>query len=280
MKMMPIYLLLLSALMLSACAHLDNGFMRSAEPLEKGEARGSFGVSSSYSYAPGLNFEPDSLIDLNSRSRDSKLGFQLPAGMDIGLGRNFQVGGQLSLSPGDNLAGKTPIWSITSTSRGYLQYSHPLRDSYWLGFSPGLLFHNEIWEIGPKIPMPGENYYTLKHQSIGGEFPLTITKTNHSIDQKRSNSLTFRYSILKISSEISASKSIFHQTYYYDQPDQHISRYAIIYTHQLENDRTRTFFDVGIEFSDKKGLIVPVIGLKTLFNPPWKKKMKLTPEEA
>ncbi|MCB5261186.1 MAG: hypothetical protein LHW64_02640 [Candidatus Cloacimonetes bacterium] len=126
----PLYLLLLSVLLLSACAHLDNGFMRSALPLEKGEARGSFGVSSSYSYAPGLNFEPDSLMDLNSGSRGTDLGFQLPTGMDIGLGRHFQVGGQVSLSLGDNLAGKLYSWSITNTSRGYLQYSHPLKDSY------------------------------------------------------------------------------------------------------------------------------------------------------
>lgn len=68
----PIYLLLLSILTLSACAHLDNGFMRSAEPLEKGDIRGSFGISSSYSYVPGLDFEPDYSLNLNNRLRGSE----------------------------------------------------------------------------------------------------------------------------------------------------------------------------------------------------------------
>lgn len=276
----PHYLLLLAALLLSACAHLDNGFMRSAEPLEKGETRNSFGVSSSYSMSPGLNFEPDSLLGLNSRSKKAKLGFQFPTGMDIGLGRNFQAGGQLSLAPGDGLGGKYRIWSVTNTSRGYLQYSLPLGDSYWLGFSPGLLFHNEIWEVGPKAFFLGTSDYMLKYQSLGGEFPLTITRTDHSIDRKRSHSLTFRYSILQISSKISSSKSIFHETLYYDQPDQSISRYAFIYTHQLENELAGTFIDLGIELSDKKGLVVPVIGVRTIFDLPWKAKMRLKPEEV
>ena len=62
-----VYLILLSAFMLGACAHLDNGFMRSAEPLPKGGSRGFASVSSSYSYTPGLNFEPDGTLGLNSR---------------------------------------------------------------------------------------------------------------------------------------------------------------------------------------------------------------------
>ena len=43
-----VYLILLSAFMLGACAHLDNGFLRSAEPLPKGDSRGFASVSSSY----------------------------------------------------------------------------------------------------------------------------------------------------------------------------------------------------------------------------------------
>ena len=265
-----IYLLLLSALLLSACAHLDNGFLRSAEPLPGGDTREFVIASSSYSYAPGLDFEPDSALGLNSRARKADLRFQLPAGMDIGLGKGFQIGGQLSLAPGNDFnAGLSP--SLTSSLRGYLQYSLPLRESYWLGLSPGLLYHNEVSSIG----QIGDKGYLLGQHGVGGEFPLTITRTNHSKDKKNSNSLTLRYSIIRVSSKINEYQSIFHANIKYDQADQNIARYAVIYTHQLENDWTRTFLDLGIEFSDKKGLVVPVIGLKTVFYPPWKKRHKL-----
>ena len=100
---LPLYLLLLSALLLSACAHLDNGFMRSAEPLEKGEIRQFIGISSSYSYAPGLNFQPDSILVLNAREKRADLLVQFPQGLDIGLGHGLQIGWQASFSLGPGI---------------------------------------------------------------------------------------------------------------------------------------------------------------------------------
>ncbi|MDD2211333.1 MAG: hypothetical protein PHN71_08470 [Candidatus Cloacimonetes bacterium] len=138
-----IYLSLLSALILSACAHLDNSFLRSAEPLPKGKARGMALVSSSYSFAPALNFEPDSTLGLNSRSRKADLGFQLPAGVDFGLGNGFQVGAQLALALDESISPK-PLPSLSTSFRGYLQYSLPIRDSYWLGFAPDMLYHQGV----------------------------------------------------------------------------------------------------------------------------------------
>lgn len=275
----PIYLLLLATLILSACAHLDNGFLRSAEPLQRGNSHGFVSPSLSYSYAPALNFEPDSTLALNSRIRQADLAFQIPGGLDIGLGKGFQIGGQLSLAPGQDFdAGFSP--SLTSAFRGYLQYSLPLMDSYWLGLSPGILLHSEVSSIGPPLmELTSDKGHLLKQQGIGGEFPLTITRTYHSKDKKNSSSLTFRYSVIKVSSKINEYRSIFHANAIYDQADQNVSRYAIIYTHQLENGLIRAFMDFGIEFSDKKGLVVPVIGIKTIFNPPWQKKHKSAIEE-
>lgn len=287
----PLYLLLLSVLLLSACAHLDNGFMRSAEPLEKGEIRGSFGISSSYSYAPGLDFEPEHILVLNNRIRGSEYVCQAPVGLDIGLGKRFQMGGQVSLSGGGKK--NNDIFPLTNSFRGYLQYSIPLGDSdrfglshsYWLGIAPGILFHNETWPIGGEFGIPCSHRHLLEHHDIGGEIPLTLTQTHHfkteSLkDRKNSNSLTFRYSLIKVNSTISRSPSMFGSIYEYDQPDQSISRYAIIYTRQLENNWNRIFFDLGLEFSNKKGLTVPIFGVKTIFGPPWKAKMKQKPEEA
>ncbi|MCB5266311.1 MAG: hypothetical protein LHW41_08755 [Candidatus Cloacimonetes bacterium] len=272
----PIYLLLISALLLGACAHLDNSFLRSAEPLAKGDARGIALVSSSYSYASGLNFEPDSTLGLNSRARKADLGFQLPADVDIGLGNGFQIGGQLALALAEDFDRDIsfPWPSLTTSLRAYLQYSLPIRDSYWLGFAPGILYHQEVLSIKEKdslgpIDEPG---YLLQQRGIGGEFPLTISRVKHSKDKKISHSLTLRYGIIRVSSKINEYRSIFHYDIIYNQADQIISRYAIIYTWQWGDDLTPIFVDLGIEFSDKKGLVVPVVGIKRLFDLPWKNK--------
>lgn len=272
-----IYLSLLSALILSACAHLDNSHLRSAEPLPKGKARGMALVSSSYSYAPALNFEPDSTLGLNSRSREADLGFQLPAGVDFGLGNGFQVGGQLALALAESFS--LEYWpSVTTSFRGYLQYSLPIRDSYWLGFAPGVLYHQEVLSLKELEAMSGYIYapgYLLKQRGIGGEFPLTISKVKYSKDKKISHSLTFRYGIIRVSSKINEYRSIFHDDIIYDQADQNISRYAVIYTWQWEEEMANLSLDLGIEFSDKKGMVVPVVGFKRLFDLPWGNKPTL-----
>ncbi|MDD4560397.1 MAG: hypothetical protein WCQ59_06875 [Candidatus Cloacimonadaceae bacterium] len=267
-----IYLSLLSVLMLSACTHLDNCFLRSAEPLPKGKARGTASLSSSYSYAPALNFEPDSTLGLNSRPREAELGFQLPAGVDLGLGNGFQVGGQLALA----LAESHSWPSLTTSFRGYLQYSLPIRDSYWLGFAPGILYHQEDVSLKEQEPWPwgqiDEPGYLLEQRGIGGEFPLTISRVKYSKDKKISHSLTFRYGIIRVSSKINEYRSIFHNDIIYDQADQNISRYAAIYTWQWEKGIANLSLDLGIEFSDKKGMVVPVVGIKRLFDLPWGNK--------
>lgn len=269
---------MLSALILSACAHLDNSYLRSAEPLPKGKARGMALVSSSYSYAPALNFEPDSTLGLNSRSREADLGFQVPAGVDFGLGNGFQVGGQLALALAESFS--LEYWpSVTTSFRGYLQYSLPIRDSYWLGFAPGVLYHQEVLSLKKQEEMTGlidEPLYHLKQRGIGGEFPLTISKVKYSKDKKISHSLTFRYGIIRVSSKINEYRSIFHDDIIYDQADQNISRYAVIYTWQWEEEMANLSLDLGIEFSDKKGMVVPVVGVKRLFDLPWGNKPTLT----
>ena len=254
-------------------------------PWKKGEIRGSFGISSSYSYAPGLDFEPEDILNLNNRIRGSEYVCQTPAGLDIGLGNRFQMGGQVSLSGGGKK--NNDIFPLTKSFRGYLQYSIPLGNSdrfglshsYWLGLSPGILYHNETWPIGQEFGISSSSRHLLEHQGIGVEFPVTITQTHHFKthnleDRKNSNSLTFRYSQIKVSSTISTSPSMFGSIYKYDQADQSIPRYAIIYTRQLENNRNHIFFDLGIEFGNKKGLTVPIFGIKTIFSPSWKKKHK------
>ncbi len=261
----PISLLLLLILMLSACAHLDNGFMRSAEPLESGEIRYATGMSSSYSYAPGLNFEPDSILVLNAREKRADQLVQFPQGMDIGLGHGIQIGGQASFSLGQSfrfrgfMSDTYPEPSRTFNLRGYLQKSFPFVDGLWLGFAPGILIHNEVWD--------SQLCHRLKYQGLGGEFPVTITQTNHTEGQKNSNSVTFRYTKLAVTSRLNVSGPEFWEQHEYEQPDQSIKRYALIYTHQLENSWTRIFMDLGVEFSLKNGLVVPIFGIKTVYDP-------------
>lgn len=261
---LPLYLLLLSALLLSACAHLDNGFMRSAEPLEKGEIRQFIGISSSYSYAPGLNFQPDSILVLNAREKRADLLVQFPQGLDIGLGHGLQIGWQasFSLGPGFRFRGfdeTFPEMSRTLNLRGYLQKSFPFVDGLWIGFAPGILIHNEVWD--------SQLRHRLKYQGIGGEFPVTITQTHHTEGQKSSNSVTFRYTKLAVTSRLNVSGPEVWGQHEYEQPDQSIKRYALIYTHQVENSWTRIFMDLGVEFSLKNGLVVPIFGIKTIYDP-------------
>ncbi len=262
-----LYLLLLAALMLSACAHMDNGFMRSAEPLVAGKARMSYAISSSYSYAPGLNFQPDSILVLSDREKKADLSCQFPAGIDIGLGQGLQIGGQASVAAGGDYhfmkyEQMYPDLSLTSSLRGYLQKSFPLANDLWIGLSPGILIHNTVWS---SQMIRRSN---LKHQAIGGEFPVTITKVLHSKDQKDSHSLTFRYTKLQISSRLNVSGPEAWGQHEYAQTDQSIKRYALIYTHQLEKSWSGIFMDLGFEFSTIDGhtaLAVPVFGFKYYF---------------
>ncbi len=264
----PISLLLLLILMLSACAHLDNGFMRSAEPLGKGETRPFLAISSSYTYAPGLIIEPDSVLAYSDHKDKAELHYQLPAGLDIGLGYGLQIGGQMSYGLGPyygfpsyeaGLFPQTP----NIANRAYLQYSRPLDNDLWLGISAGILNHWDLWDH-KLIP-----YFMLKHHGMGFEVPLTITKVNQSSFWNRSNSLTLRYTGLKISSELKVNGGYSAPDIVYEQADQNISRYAIIYTHQMEGLKRGSFMDLGVEYSQRDGdiiLVTPVIGFKLYFH--------------
>ncbi|MDD3563736.1 MAG: hypothetical protein PHR32_08695 [Candidatus Cloacimonetes bacterium] len=253
--------------MLSACAHMDNGFMRSAQPLVAGKARMSYAISSSYSYAPGLSFQPDSILVLSDREKKADLSCQFPAGIDIGLGQGLQIGGQASVAAGGDYHFRKyeqmyPDLSLTSSLRGYLQKSFPLANDLWIGLSPGILIHNTVWS---SVTTRRSN---LKHQAIGGEFPVTITKVLHSKDQKDSHSLTFRYTKLQISSRLNVSGPEAWGQHEYAQADQSIKRYALIYTHQLEKSWSGIFMDLGFEFSTIDGhnaLAVPIFGFKYYF---------------
>ena len=263
-----LYLLLLSALMLSACAHLDNGFMRSAQPLKPGQSRHTWGGSSSYTYAAGLDIQPDSLLTYGNRKDKADLYYQIPAGWDLGLGYGLQIGSQISIGfgpyygfPTYEASLKGP--SITSSYRGYLQYSRPQGNDFWLGISAGILDHKEVWYHDLKY-----HQFKLKHHGRGFEFPLTITKVNQSSDWNRSNSLTFRYTGLKVSSEMKKSGGYGKPDLVYDQADQYISRYAAIYTHQMEGQKLGLFMDLGVEYSQRDSdiiLVAPVIGFKLYF---------------
>ncbi|MCK9584532.1 MAG: hypothetical protein M0R69_06440 [Candidatus Cloacimonetes bacterium] len=263
----PLYLLLLSVLLLSACAHLDNGFMRSAQPLEPGQARHTWGCSSSYTYAAGLQIEPDSLLAHSDRKDKADIYNQIPAGFDLGLGNGLQIGGQMSYALGPYYGYPFECFlcfSDTRAFRGYLQYSLPLENDFWLGISAGILDHKEVWFHDFRY-----DQFKLKHHGRGFEFPLTITKVNQSSDWNRSNSLTFRYTELKVSSEMKRSGGFGQPDLVYEQADQNISRYAVIYTHQMEGQKIGLFTDLGVEYSQRDGdiiLVAPVLGFKLYFH--------------
>lgn len=233
------------------------------------EHRQTMGISSSYAYAPGLSVEPDSIIaPLNRREQKADIAIKMPLGEELGLGRGFQIGGQaaLSLGPGFRFAYYDEIYapmSINSALRIYLQYSIPLEDGYWIGFSPGLLDHREVWGSGLN--------YNLKLHGWGFEYPLNITKTQQYHELKTSNSFTFRYTKLKISSMLNVSGPSAWQQNEYDQKDQSVGRYAFIYTHQLEKVNTGMFMDMGFEFNKSKrrrgDQVAPIFGIKYYL--PW-----------
>lgn len=268
-----LYLILLAALVLSACAHLDNGFLRSAEPLECMEFRSTLGISSSYTYAPGLRVEPDSIIAaLNRREQKTDIGFQTPLGTDIGLGRGFQIGGQVSRSwgPGFRFPGFDEMFaptSWTSASRAYLQYSVSLGNGYWIAFSPGILNHREVWDSGLR--------YRLRLHGECLEYPLTITMTEQHSELKTSHSFTFRYTELEISSKMNVSGPSAWEQNQYEQPDHSLARYAFIYTYQMEKLSMGMFMDLGFEFNRSKnrrgGQMSPIFGIKYYYQAsPWR----------
>lgn len=265
-----LYITCFTSLLMSACAHLDNGFLRSAEPLKSMECRQMVSIASSYAYAPGLSVEPDSIIaPLNRREQKADISMKIPLGTELGLGRGFQIGGQVagSIGPGFRFSGYDQTFaptSINTTYRVYLQYSFPLENGYWIGFSPGILDHREVWGSGLN--------YNLKLHGRGFEYPLTFSKTQPYSELKTSSSFTFRYTKLKISSRLNVSGPSAWEQNEYEQADQSLGRYAFIYTHQLEKVNTGMFMDLGLEFNKSKrhrgGQMAPIFGIKYYFHRP------------
>lgn len=254
-----------SCLVSFACAHIDNGFGRSAVPARAGHVVSSFKIGSSYSPAPSFRFKPDSLNVTQERKYD--LSVNSPTALEIGLGRGFAIGTQtgFSLSAGKSFPGyeeyKRSI--ILPDVKFYMQISVRQSKNTWLAFTPGYLKH---WEV-----LQPQNRIRFDSVSQGFELPLTISFVKPYQDNRTIDSFTLRYSELRYTGDFFyLGKEPWSQYFYPEQQNMYVHRYALIYTfcHEDNKLQVQKLIDLGFEltYHKEKLMLAPVFGIRMSYD--------------
>jgi hypothetical protein len=264
MKALPLVALAFMLLLLIGCAHMDNGFLRSAEPLQAGELRIAHTHSSSFSFAPGLELSPDSLNTFSKMEQRPRYSLQHPAQLEIGMGKGFTAGGQLNLWLGKDFefsGYEDTSWHLAPSASGkaFLQWSARVGKNRWLAFAPAVSYYADI-------QIPHRNMlFKQRIQSV--EYPLTYTRVKRHGDHKTSNSLTLRYVQHTANGDLKVKvpgEPFTWDEYLFDQPEREVHRAAAIYTFHYDKDGKGRFFNLGLELIVTPGSDVtamPVFGM-------------------
>lgn len=255
--------MMLLGLMLTGCAHMDNSFLRSAEPLSAGQQRVAHAHSSSYSYAPALVLSPDSLNVFSERERRPLISMQHPLQWEVGISDRFGVGLQLCAWLGRDFKHQgfedTDLHLAPSAAgKAFMHYAISVSESKWLAVTPGVTAYADIQK-------PHKNML-LRQRITGWELPLTYTCVNHRAETKTSDSFTFRYGQQKVLGELKVK--IPTEPFSYDQlistqPDATAHRVALIYTFNHETGNKGKFVNLGMELTltENKWSYMPVFGI-------------------
>jgi len=243
---------------------MDNGFLRSAEPVPAGELRISHAHGSSYSYSPGLELYPDSLNAYNLRERRPLFSLQHPLQLEAGLGHGFSAGLQACFWLGNDYQFRgyedTDLHKAPSISaKAFLQMSARIGKDHWLALTPAITIYRDI-----QIP---QKHLLLRQGIQGCDIPLSLTKVTHHTDHKTSNSFTLRYSWQTVKGDLKVESSIpwdYSHQEFPDQPRQTAYRLAAIYTFNYDKQGKGRFFDLGMEstLSHHTWSVMPVFGIR------------------
>lgn len=255
--------MLLGWSIIAGCAHMDNSFLRSAEPLAAGQQRIAHAHTSSYSYAPALVLSPDSLNVFSERERRPLISMQHPLQWEVGISKRLGTGFQVCAWLGRDFEHKgyedTDLhFAPSGAIKAFIHYAVGLGEHKWLAVTPSVTAYGDI-------QIPHRNM--LLRQSITGwELPLTYTRVYPHSESKTSNSYTLRYGQQQVHGDLKVK--IPAEPFSYDllnsvQPKHTAHRVALIYTFNHEAGTKGKFVNLGMELTltENKWSYMPVFGI-------------------
>lgn len=219
--------LLISVLLLGACAYVNNSHPRNAVPLKAGEHRSSYGIASTNKLTYMGRYKPDSL-NTKIQSRESGVfSLQRPSLGDIGLGKGYALGFQIGFFVGPSFKGRGYDELFEKVSLCYdlkvnVQKSFNLGDNKYIAAFPGV-------GIGKGIEYIVFDYRS-RYKRLSLELPITVSKLyEYSPNVEHIFSLTARGAMDWLHSDINGpGEGAWSTIDYLDQPLNRFQRYAIM----------------------------------------------------
>lgn len=219
--------LLISVLLLGACAYVNNSHPRNALPLKAGERRFSYGIASTNQISCLGRYKPDTLNEVIQSGASNNNALQTPMLSDYGLGNGYALGFQGEISIGPCFKGNVYDQLYAEITLGYdlkvnVQKSFNLGQNTYFAVFPG-------GEIAKGIE-PIVNNYRNRFERLSLELPITVSKLyEYSPNVEHIFSLTARGAMDWLHSDINGpGEGAWSTIDYLDQPLNRFQRYAIM----------------------------------------------------